>query len=78
MAPTIDDTRVYDVKLGAEDVKAIQGLYGPKTKPVTTQIPPYSQLTTTTTKKPTHYNRMLPSLGFGAHDSDSKVIASFL
>ena len=74
MAPTIDDTRVYDVKLGAEDVKAIQGLYGLKTKkPFTTQRPPYLQVTTTKTQKPSLWNRLLPSIGFGEHDNDKKV-----
>ena len=29
---TIDDHKVYDVKLGSEDIKAIQRLYGPRTK----------------------------------------------
>ena len=78
MAPTIDDTRVYDVKLGAKDVKAIQGLYGLKTKePLTTQRPQNSQVTTTTKQKPSIWNRLLPSLGFGEHDSESKVCASF-
>ena len=32
MFPTIDDHKVYDVKLGSEDIKAIQRLYGPRTK----------------------------------------------
>ena len=74
MAPTIDDTRVYDVKLGAEDVKAIQGLYGLKTKePLTTKRPPHPQVTTTPTRKPSLWNRLLPSLGFGEHESFSKV-----
>ena len=73
MAPTIDDTRVYDVKLGAKDVKAIQGLYGLKTKqPLTTQRHQDSQASTTTTAKPSLWNRLLPS-GVGEHDSDSKV-----
>ena len=31
MFPTIDDHKVYDVKLGSEDIKAIQRLYGPRT-----------------------------------------------
>ena len=74
MAPTIDDTRVNDVKLGAEDVKAIQGLYGLKTKePLTTQKPPHSQVTTTTTQKHSLWNRLLPSLGLGEHARDRKV-----
>ena len=34
MFPTIDDHKVYDVKLGSEDIKAIQRLYGPRTKKV--------------------------------------------
>jgi hypothetical protein len=78
MAPTIDDTRVYDVKLGSEDVKAIQGLYGLKTKePLTNKRPQHSQVTTTTPQKPSLWNRLLPSLGFGEHDSDSKVQCQF-
>ena len=32
MFPTIDDRKVYDVRLGSEDIKAIQKLYGPNTK----------------------------------------------
>ena len=79
MAPTIDDTRVYDVKLGAEDVKAIQGLYGLKTKePLTTLRHQHSQVTTKTTQKPSLWNRLLPSLGFGEDDRDNKVRASFI
>jgi len=32
MFPTIDDHKVYDVKLAAADIKAIQKLYGPPTR----------------------------------------------
>ena len=32
MFPTIDDRKVYDVQLASEDIKAIQRLYGPRTK----------------------------------------------
>ena len=32
MFPTIDDRKVYDVRLASEDIKAIQKLYGRKTK----------------------------------------------
>ena len=32
MFPTIDDLKVYDVRLSSEDVKAIQKLYGASTK----------------------------------------------
>ena len=32
MFPTIDDHKVYDVKLGSADITAIQRLYGPRTK----------------------------------------------
>ena len=32
MFPTIDDRKVYDVRLASEDVKAIQKLYGRNTK----------------------------------------------
>ena len=32
MFPTIDDHQVYDVKLARADIKAIQRLYGPRTK----------------------------------------------
>ena len=32
MFPTIDDHKVYDVRLSAEDVRAIQKLYGPGSK----------------------------------------------
>ena len=32
MFPTIDDHKVYDVRLASEDIKAIQKLYGRNTK----------------------------------------------
>ena len=32
MFPTIDDRKVYDVRLASEDIKAIQKLYGRNTK----------------------------------------------
>ena len=32
MFPTIDDHKLYDVKLGQGDIQAIQKLYGPRTK----------------------------------------------
>ena len=59
MAPTIDDSQVYDVRLGAEDIKAIQRLYGLKTKkPPTTPIP---EAPRQTTRKPPIWDRILPS-----------------
>ena len=74
MAPTIDDSQVYDVKLGTEDVKAIQRLYGLKTrKPLTTQRPPLSRPTILTTQKPNLWDRLLPSLGFGDPDRNNEV-----
>ena len=35
MFPTIDDHKLYDVKLATADIKAIQKLYGPRTKNTT-------------------------------------------
>ena len=32
MFPTIDDRKVYDVRLASEDIKAIQKLYGRNTR----------------------------------------------
>ena len=34
MFPTIDDRKVYDVRLAPEDIKAIQKLYGRNTRKV--------------------------------------------
>ena len=74
MAPTIDDSKVYDVKLGTEDVKAIQRLYGLKTrKPLTTLRPTLSRPAVSTTQKPNLWDRLLPSLGFGDPDRNNEV-----
>ena len=81
MAPTIDDTRVYNVKLGAEDIEAIQRLYGLKTsktsKPLTTLRPFFTTHKTTSKRKPGLWDRLLPSSGFGEPDNDNEVLNSF-
>ena len=46
MAPTISDAEVYDVKLGEEDIKAVQRLYGLKTKQSPARPRPRIPLTT--------------------------------
>ena len=74
MAPTIDDTRVYDVRLGAEDVKAIQRLYGLKTrKSPATLRPSIPRSTTTTTQKPHLWDRLLPTFGLSGPDLTNEV-----
>jgi len=77
MAPTIDDTRVYNVKLGAEDIEAIQRLYGLKTsktsKPLTTLRPFFTTHKTTSKRKPGLWDRLLPSSGFGEPDNDNEA-----
>ena len=72
MAPTIDDSQVYDVRLSAEDIKAIQRLYGLKTKkPPTTPIP---EAPRHTTHKPIIWGRILPSYSLDQSGPDNEVL----
>ena len=70
MAPTIDDRRIYDVKLSPADVKAIQRLYGLKTGgPSVSTTAPTTSSNMMSTSLPGFWDRLLPRMP----DRDNEV-----
>ena len=62
MFPTIDDHQVYDVKLARADIKAIQRLYGPRTKKSTLTTSSSASKPGKLLRKYTNYSKLVSKL----------------